>query len=133
MLSESIYLLSWDEYGHVKLEEGEELELRPDSDGMLAEGALWLLKGSRKVGYVPAKQGRAILDAVGPGAYVTAVVELAGDSQAGICPVVYFSDLEARRAREEEHERKDSEFKLKALGCLGIALVVFAILVVALL
>ena len=124
MLSESLYLFTWGEYGRVKVEEGEELERSPEPDGMFGDKTVWLLKDGRKVDVVNPAQAEAILDAMIPHAWVTAVVETTGDASLGICPCVHVSDLEAKK---EEAARKDSEFKLKAVGCCGALLLAFAI------
>ena len=127
MLSESLYLFTWGEHGRVKVEEGEELELSPEPDGMFGDKTVWLLKDGRKVDVVNPAQAEAILDAMIPHAWVTAVVETTGDASLGICPCVHVSDLEAREAKKEAAARKDSEFKLKAVGCCGALLLAFAI------
>lgn len=128
MLSESLYLFTWDEHGRVQVDEGEELELRPEPDGVFGDKTLWLLKGGRKVDVVNPAQAEAILDAMAPRAWVTVVVETAGDASLGISPCVYVSDLEAREAKKEEAARKDSEFKLKAVGCCAALVLALAVI-----
>ncbi len=116
MLNESFEMTSWWHHGCVPLEYGDELGVVPEPENEYDPGAIALYKGVRKVGYVPANRVEAIHRARESGAVLTATVEVDGDEEFGLSPVVLVQDDEARAPEPK---------KTVSLGIpLGVALAV---------
>lgn len=96
MLNESFELTSWRHHDCVPLEYGDELGIVPEPENEYDPDAIALYKGVRKVGYVPAHRTKVIHQARDSGAILTATVEVDGDEEFGINPVVLIQDSEAR-------------------------------------
>lgn len=102
MLSESFELTSWRHHDCVPLEYGDELGIVPEPENEYDPDAIALYKGVRKVGYVPARRTKVIHQARDSGAILTATVEVDGDEEFGINPVVLIQDSEARAPEPKE-------------------------------
>lgn len=96
MLNESFELTSWWHHDCVPLEYGDELGIVPEPENEYDPDAIALYKGVEKVGYVPAHRTKVIHHARESGAILTATVEVDGDEELGISPVVLIQDSEAR-------------------------------------
>lgn len=102
MLNESFELTSWRHHDCVPLEYGDELGIVPEPENEYDPDAIALYKGVRKVGYVPAHRTKVIHQARDSGAILTATVEVDGDEEFGINPVVLIQDSEARAPEPKE-------------------------------
>lgn len=102
MLNESFELTSWRHHDCVPLEYGDELGIVPEPENEYDPDAIALYKGVRKVGYVPAHRTKVIHQARDSGAILTATVEVDGDEELGINPVVLIQDSEARAPEPKE-------------------------------
>ncbi|MFR4150073.1 MAG: HIRAN domain-containing protein [Collinsella sp.] len=102
MLNESFELTSWWHHDCVPLEYGDELGIVPEPENEYDPDAIALYKGVEKVGYVPAHRTKAIHHARESGAILTATVEVDGDEELGISPVVLIQDSEARAPEQKE-------------------------------
>lgn len=102
MLNESFELTSWRHHDCVPLEYGDELGIVPEPENEYDPDAIALYKGVKKVGYVPAHRTKVIHHARESGAILTATVEVDGDEELGINPVVLIQDAEARAPEPKE-------------------------------
>lgn len=102
MLNESFELTSWRHHDCVPLEYGDELGIVPEPENEYDPDAIALYKGVKKVGYVPAHRTKVIHQARDSGAILTATVEVDGDEEFGINPVVLIQDSEARAPEPKE-------------------------------
>lgn len=102
MLNESFELTSWRHHDCVPLEYGDELGIVPEPENEYDPDAIALYKGVKKVGYVPAHRTKVIHHARESGAILTATVEVDGDEEFGINPVVLIQDAEARTPEPKE-------------------------------
>lgn len=128
MLNEAMTLKSWWFHDCVKLEPGEELRLWPEPENEHDEDAIALYKRTQKVAYVPRDKTRLIHEAWKKHAWVTATVQYEGDEELGFSPTIVVQDIEGYQAAKEEAARKDSEFRLKAVGCCGALVLAFAVI-----
>lgn len=102
MLNESFELTSWRHHDCVPLEYGDELGIVPEPENEYDPDAIALYKGVKKVGYVPAHRTKVIHHARDSGAILTATVEVDGDEEFGINPVILIQDSEARAPEPKE-------------------------------
>ena len=102
MLNESFEMTSWWHHGCVPLEYGDELGVVPEPENEYDPDAIALYKGVKKVGYVPAHMTKAIHNALESEALLTATVEVDGDEEFGLSPVVLVQDDEARALEPKE-------------------------------
>ena len=102
MLNESFEMTSWWHHGCVPLEYGDELGVVPEPENEYDPDAIALYKGVKKVGDVPAHMTKAIHNALASEALLTATVEVDGDEEFGLSPVVLVQDDEARAPEPKE-------------------------------
>lgn len=126
MLSERVDITSWYHHDKPRLEEGDELEVRPEPENEYDEDAIALYKGSRKVGYVPKEITWKVHDAMKSGSAIEATVVWPYQDELDIVPQVEITDAEERMRRRAEHESAEK----KPLGDGAKALIYGIILVI---
>ena len=122
MLNESFEMTSWWHHGCVPLEYGDELGIVPEQENEYDHDAIALYKGVKKVGYVPAHLTKVIHHALESDALLTATVEVDGDEEFGLSPVVLIQDSEARAP--EPKEKVSLGLPLGVALAVGLALLI---------
>lgn len=122
MLNESFEMTSWWHHGCVPLEYGDELGIVPEQENEYDPDAIALYKGVKKVGYVPAHLTNVIHHALESDALLTATVEVDGDEEFGLSPVVLIQDSEARAP--EPKEKVSLGLPLGVALAVGLALLI---------
>lgn len=122
MLNESFEMTSWWHHGCVPLEYGDELGIVPEQENEYDPDAIALYKGVKKVGYVPAHLTKVIHHALESDALLTATVEVDGDEEFGLSPVVLIQDSEARAP--EPKEKVSLGLPLGVALAVGLALLI---------
>ena len=109
MLHEQLDINSWFYHDKPKLEEGDELEVRPEPENEHDENAIALYKGSRKVGYVPREITWKVHEAMKSGSAIEATVVWPYQEELEIVPRVELTDAEERMRRRAEREQTEKK------------------------
>lgn len=109
MLSELIDITSWPYHSKPHLDEGDELEVRPERENEYDEDAIALYKGSRKVGYIPKEITWKVHEAMKSGSAIEATVVWPYQEELEMVPRVELTDAEERMRRRAERERTEKK------------------------
>lgn len=124
MLSELIDITSWPHHSKPHLEEGDELEVRPEPENEYDEDAIALYKGSSKVGYVPSEITWKVHEAMKSGSAIEATVIWPYQEELEMVPRVELTDAEERMRRRAEQGQAEKTGKRSAILVAVIAMIV---------
>lgn len=124
MLSELIDITSWPYHSKPHLEEGDELEVRPEPENEYDEDAIALYKGSSKVGYVPSEITWKVHEAMKSGSAIEATVIWPYQEELEMVPRVELTDAEERMRRRAEQGQAEKTGKRSAILVAVIAMIV---------
>lgn len=107
VLNEQLDINSWFYHDKPHLEEGDELEVRPEPENEYDEDAIALYKGSRKVGFIPKEITWKVHEAMKSGSVIEATVVWPYQEELEMVPRVELTDAEERMRRRAERERTE--------------------------